>query len=129
MSWFDAVCNSFSTIATGGFCTRNASIASFGSAWIEVILIFFMAVSGLHFGLIFATMTGKSNNIFKSEIGRYYIYSLLGAGLVTTLSLWLSGLIPPSPLRCATVSFRSCRWHRPRVSLRPILRHGLLCPS
>ena len=94
MSWFDAVCNSFSTIATGGFCTRNTSIATFGSVWIETIVQLFKAVSGLHYGLIFATMTGKSNNLFKSEIGRYYIASLLGAGLLVTLSLWLSGVYP-----------------------------------
>ena len=94
MGWFDAVCNSFSTIATGGFCTRNTSIAAFGSVWIELIVMFFMAVSGLHFGLIFATMTAKSNNIFKSEISRYYIFSLLGAGLVAAFSLWASGIYP-----------------------------------
>lgn len=94
MTWFDSVCNSFSTIATGGFCTKSSSIASFGSVWIEIIIAVFMAVSGLHFGLIFATLTGKSNNIFKSEISRYYILCLLGCGLVVSLSLWIDGIYP-----------------------------------
>jgi len=94
MSWFEAVCNSFSTIATGGFCTRNASIAAYGSLWIEMIVVFFMAVSGLHFGLIFATLTGKSNNIFRSEISRYYVLSLLLGGLIVSVSLWASDMYP-----------------------------------
>lgn len=94
MSWFEAVCNSFSTIATGGFCTRNASIAAYGSLWIEMIVVFFMAVSGLHFGLIFATLTGKSNNIFRSEISRYYVLSLLFGGLIVSVSLWASDMYP-----------------------------------
>ena len=94
MSWFEAVCNSFSTIATGGFCTRNASIAAYGSLWVEMIVVFFMAVSGLHFGLIFATLTGKSNNIFRSEISRYYVLSLLFGGLIVSVSLWASDMYP-----------------------------------
>ena len=50
MDWFDAVNNSFSTIATGGFSTKNLSIAYYNNVWIEIIITLFMAVSGLHFG-------------------------------------------------------------------------------
>ena len=104
MRWFEALCNSFSTIATGGFCTRNASIASFNSVWIEGIIIFFMAVSGLHFGLIFGTLTGKNNNIFRSEISRYYMLSLLFGSLIVALSLWSADIYPTfmSALRYGT---------------------------
>lgn len=93
MSIFDAVTHSFSTIASGGFSTRNASIAAFDSVWIEIIIMFFMAVAGIHFGLIFATITGKSNNIFKSEVTRYYLFGILGAGsILVALNLWFSGI-------------------------------------
>ena len=94
MGWFDAVCNSFSTIATGGFCTRNSSIASFNNAGVEFIVMFFMLVSGLHFGLIYGTLTGKNNNIFKSEISKYYIFSTLAGGVVIAISLWLTDIYP-----------------------------------
>lgn len=94
MGWFDAVCNSFSTIATGGFCTKNASIAAYNSVSIEIIIMFFMMISGLHFGLIFGTLTGKNNNIFRSEISRYYVLSLLIGGCVIAADLWINGYYP-----------------------------------
>lgn len=94
MNWFDAVNYSFSTVATGGFATKNMSVAYYDNLGIELIITFFMIVSGLHFGLIFATLTGKSNNIFKSEISRYYFFSVLIAGLVVTASLWQNHIYP-----------------------------------
>ena len=94
MGWFDAGCNSFSTIATGGFCTKNASIAAYNSVSIEIIIMFFMMISGLHFGLIFGTLTGKNNNIFRSEISRYYVLSLLIGGCVIAADLWINGYYP-----------------------------------
>lgn len=92
MNWFDSVNHAFSTIATGGFSTKNLSIAYFDNIWIEVIITIFMAVSGLHFGLIFATMTGKGNNIFKSEVSRYFLIVLLVSGVVIALDLWTSDI-------------------------------------
>ena len=94
MDWFDAVNNSFSTIATGGFSTKNLSIAYYNNVWIEIIITLFMAVSGLHFGLIFATLTGKGNNVFRSEVSRYYLLSLLVGGLVTAFALWADDTYP-----------------------------------
>lgn len=99
MTWFDAVNHSFSTIATGGFSTKNLSIMYFDSIYIEVILMVFMTAAALHMGLVYATMTGRSNNLFKSEVARYYILSLLISGGAIALylyatnyygSLWLS---------------------------------------
>lgn len=87
MEWFDAVTHALSTVATGGFSTKNASLAHFDSVWIDSIVIFFMIVSGLHFGLIFATLTGKNNNLFKSEITRYYLWVIV-IGVVLTVP-WL----------------------------------------
>lgn len=91
MNWFEAVNHAFSTISTGGFSTRNSSIAAFGNIWIELIIIVFTFVVGLHFGLIYATLAGKRNNIFRSEVARYYFLSATVGVTVITLSLWLSG--------------------------------------
>ena len=92
MSWFDAVNHAFSVASTGGFSTRNLSVAAFDSVWIEVILSFFMILSGVHFGLIFATVTGKYNNMFRSEVVRYYLASVAIAGIIVSLSLWSEGI-------------------------------------
>lgn len=88
MDWFDAVNHSISTVATGGFSTKNLSIAHYNNVWIELIIVFFMILSGLHFGLLFATLTSKKTNIFKSEIARYYFFTILCGTLVITLNLF-----------------------------------------
>lgn len=94
MSWFDAINHSFSTIATGGFSTKNMSIAFYDSIWIESIITFFMVISGLHFGLIFATLTGKSNNIFRSEVSRFYIGTFVVGSILIAISIWNADLYP-----------------------------------
>ena len=53
MNWFDAVCHSFATVATGGFSTKNASVAHYNSISIEIIIMFFMLISSMHFGLVY----------------------------------------------------------------------------
>ena len=84
MSFFDAVCHSFSTVATSGFSTRNKSIAAFDNAWIEMVITFFMLLSSMHFGLVYATMTGKKHNIFTSRPSRMYmIFVMVGILLIT----------------------------------------------
>lgn len=81
---FDAVTHSFGTIATGGFSTKNASIAHFNSLPVEVVIMVFMTLSGIHFGLLFAAVSGKIEELWKSPVVRYYLAALiLGAGLVT----------------------------------------------
>ncbi len=100
MNWFDAVNHAFSTVATGGFSTKNLSIGYYNNPWVETILSFFMIIASIHFGLIFATLTGKSNNIFSSEITRYYLYSLLIGGSLISLNLWLFDFYPTLSSAC-----------------------------
>jgi trk system potassium uptake protein TrkH len=92
MNWFDAVNHSFSTIATGGFSTRNLSIGAYDSLFIESVITFFTFLSGLHFGLIFATLIGGHRNIFRSEVARYYLISILAGAAIMAVSLWNSGI-------------------------------------
>ncbi|MDL2320161.1 TrkH family potassium uptake protein [Alistipes sp. OttesenSCG-928-B03] len=92
MNWFDALNHSFSTISTGGFSTRNASIGYYDNVWIEVITTAFMIISGLHYGLIFATITGKRNNIFRSEVARFYLIVFGVAALLISVNLWGEGV-------------------------------------
>ena len=73
MSFFDAVCHSFSTIATSGFSTKNLNIAHYNSVAIELVILFFMLISSMHFGLIYATMTLKKNHLFASRPTRMYV--------------------------------------------------------
>lgn len=73
MDFFNAINHAFSTVATGGFSTLNDSVKGFDSVLIEYIIIFFMLLSGLHFGLIYSSVTTRSLKIFRSPVVRYYI--------------------------------------------------------
>lgn len=94
MNWFDALCHAMSACATSGFSTKNASIAYFNSPAIDTILIFTMIVAGIHFGLIYATVTGKRNNIFRSEVTRWYLGMLLAGGVLIAISLYAADIYP-----------------------------------
>lgn len=94
MNWFDSLCHAMSACATSGFSTKNASIAFYNSPMIDTILIFTMAMAGVHFGLIYATVTGKRNNIFRSEVARWYFAMLLGGGILIAVSLYAADIYP-----------------------------------
>lgn len=91
MSFFDAICHSFSTIATGGFSTKNNSIAYFNSLGIEITLTIFMFLSSLHFGLLFMTIKREKKNIFNSPIVKAFALTLLAGIVLVALNLWRTG--------------------------------------
>jgi trk system potassium uptake protein TrkH len=102
MSWFDAVNHSFATIATGGFSTKNLSIAHYNSVAIDIIVIVFMFFSGVHFGLLFYTFTTNRYNIFKSGVVKFYFFATLIGILLVSLNLYLNHLFSfPASLRYA----------------------------
>ncbi len=109
MNWFDALLHAMSTAATSGFGTKNSSIAHFDSPFIEWILIFGMTAAGTHFGLIYATITGKSNNIFRSEVMRVYLGVIVICSLLIGLNLYFEGFYPSlwNSLRYSTFQFVS----------------------
>ncbi len=109
MNWFDALAHAMSTAATSGFGTKNSSIASFNSPTIEWIIIFGMIAAGTHFGLIFATITGKRNNIFRSEVMRVYIGMIVVCSLMIALNLYMGGIYtnPLEALRHGAFQFVS----------------------
>ncbi len=90
MNWFDSLAHSLSVIATSGFGVKNSSIAYYDSALIESIITVAMILAGTHFGLIYATVTGKHNNIFRSEVMRVYISVIVVSSLLIATNLYLS---------------------------------------
>ena len=88
MSLFDAVNHSFSTIATGGFSTKQNSIAYWeSSAYIQYVLAFFMLLSGANFAMYYFGYKRDFIKIKKNEELRYYIYIMVGASLLIAFSL------------------------------------------
>lgn len=87
MNLFDAVTHSFATIATGGFSPKNLSVAHYKSLSVEIVIMIFMILSGIHFALLFSLITKRSGEIFKSSVVRYYLLALVIGVIVTTLDI------------------------------------------
>ena len=106
MPWFDAVCNSISTVATGGFSNKNMSIAYYNSLSMEIIIMIYMVISGLHFGLLFATIANRKAGVLKSEVARYYLISIFIGILLITANLYFTDTYPLlESLRYASFQF------------------------
>ncbi len=92
MSVFDAVCHSFSTIATGGFSTKNSSVAYFRSSYIEWVIIIFMFLSGVNFSLYFSLLRKDLRGMLKDGEFQGYISLALISSVLIGISLYVSGI-------------------------------------
>lgn len=86
MSLFDALCHSFATIASGGFSTKNASVAAF-SPYIQYVIIFFMIMAGTNFNLHYYLIKGKFRKIFKNQEYKVYILILFFSTIIIAFFL------------------------------------------
>lgn len=91
MGWFDSVCHSFATIATGGFSTRNASLGAYDSPAIDLIVTFFMFISGVNFSLHHLALTRKPGCYFKDPEFKAYALVLLVCGAFVAFNAWGAG--------------------------------------
>ena len=79
MSFFDSLCHTFGTLATGGFSTLNASVGGYNSPYIEWVIIVFMFLAGCNFALHFRALRGEVFTFFRDEEFRFYSGVILGA--------------------------------------------------
>jgi len=91
MSLFDAVCHAFSAMATGGFSTRNASVAAFNSAYIDGVLTAFMVMAGMNFSLYWRLLRGKWRDVLRDSEFRAYLAVFFGASALCALNLLRQG--------------------------------------
>ena len=92
MNWFDSICHTFSTIATGGFSTKTSSIGSFNSTSVDVIIIIFMFLSGINFALHYHALRGKPFTYFKDSEFRFYGILLLVVIIIVFFSIFNAGV-------------------------------------
>lgn len=90
MSFFDALCHSFATLATGGFSTKNTSVAAFDSSYIDSVITLFMILAGVNFALHFQILRGRAGDFFRSEELRVYLGIILVSTLVVMIFNWSS---------------------------------------
>lgn len=92
MSLFDAICHAFSTVATGGYSTHDASIGYFNSPVIEAVCVVFMLLGSTSFALHYAVLSGKHPRIYlKSPETRFFAGVILLVAVLITAVLVVSG--------------------------------------
>jgi trk system potassium uptake protein len=91
MSLFDAITHAFATMATGGFSTKNASIAAYNNDFIHWVITFFMFLAGVNFLIHFRVLQGNTIDLKKNPEFRFYIVTLSAAILLVTFSIYHSG--------------------------------------
>ncbi len=92
--WFDCICHAFTTMASGGFSTRNASIAAFDSVAIELVIVFFMFLAGTSFALLLALAKSRFRDygsLWGSPEFRLYLGLTVGLIIANTLILFSWG--------------------------------------
>jgi trk system potassium uptake protein TrkH len=93
MSLFDAICHAFTTMATGGYSTQQASIAAF-SPYAQYVITVFMFLAGTNFALSYYALHFQFDKVFKNEEFRFYVGFLVGFTILITSILWFGNFLP-----------------------------------
>nr|MBS0038108.1 TrkH family potassium uptake protein [Saprospiraceae bacterium] len=83
MNWFDAINHAYTTIATGGFSTKNASVGHWDVPSIHYIIVIFMLLSGVNYSILYLGFSGNIKAIYRNEEIRWYavIFAVLTIGV------------------------------------------------
>ncbi|MDC0584270.1 TrkH family potassium uptake protein [Bacteroidales bacterium] len=93
MSLYDAVCHSFTTMATGGYSTKQDSVAAF-SPYIQYVITFFMFIAGVNFTLAYFALHLRFKTVWQNEEFRFYTYITLFFTTIITIGLLISTDLP-----------------------------------
>ena len=91
MSFFDSVNHAFCTMPTGGFSTKNASFAHYGSSYFDAVAVAFMLLSGINFSLHYRLLRGDLKVFWKD--GECQVFLGLVGIFIVMVSLDLYGVI------------------------------------
>ena len=88
MPAYDAVCNSLTTLAAGGFSPHPASIGGYANPAAEWIIIVFMFLAGANFALQYLVLRGRPGSLLRDAEFRTYVLIVVAATLLLSLALW-----------------------------------------
>jgi len=93
LSFFESLCTTFGTLATGGFSPRNSSIAAYSSPYIHYIVTLFMFIAGVNFSLHYWALKGKLGRYVKNSEFRFFgMVICVSLGLIM-VARWMGGEI------------------------------------
>jgi trk system potassium uptake protein TrkH len=88
MDLYNALCHAFTTMPTGGFSTKNASIAHFNSVYFDTVIIVFMLLAGINFSLHYQVLRGKPLAFWRDSECRFFLGSVLFLILIVTFNIY-----------------------------------------
>ena len=88
MGLYDALCHTFTTLPTGGFSTKNTSIAHFGSVYFDCVFIFFMLLAGINFSLHYQMLRRKTLVFWQDSECRFFLGAVIILSLVVCLNVF-----------------------------------------
>lgn len=88
MGLYDALNHTFTTMPTGGFSTKNTSIAYFDNLYFEIIIIFFMLMAGINFSLHYQMMRGKPLVFWRDSECRFFLGTVFLLVVVVSLNIY-----------------------------------------
>ncbi len=94
MNWFDSLCHTFGTMATGGFGTKNTSIGYYNSDYFDWVITVFMFLAGVNFLLHYRALRGDFKDMFGNPEFKFYFRTVAATIIIMTAVLYFSGLKP-----------------------------------
>lgn len=91
MGIFDSVCHAFTSMATGGFSTKQASVGHWDSAYLQYVMIAFMFIAGCNFGLLYMAVKGNISKLLKDNEFQWYIGITVVSSLIIGIGLYVTG--------------------------------------
>ncbi len=88
MSLFDATCHAFTTMPTGGFSTKNVSVAHYDSVYFDYVIVGFMILAGINFSLHYQMLKGKTLAFWRDAECRCFLGLVLGLTLLTAWDVY-----------------------------------------
>ncbi len=109
LDFFDSINHTFATISSGGYSTKNTSIAYYDSAYIQYVIIFFMFLAGTNFTLSYFALNARFKKIWKNEEFQAYILIIIIFTLLITFGLAFRNYAPSENEFCWSFSlFEKC---------------------
>lgn len=88
MSFYDALCHAFTTMPTGGFSPKGASIAAYDSLYFDIVITVFMLLAGINFSLHYQMLRGKPLAFWQDSECRFFLGLAALLTVVVTLDIW-----------------------------------------
>ena len=105
MPLYDAICHAFSTLGTGGFSTKSASVGAFDSGAVEWIIAAFMFIAGLNFALYYGALRGNVRELWRNYEVRFYL--LVNLIVIAVIAFLIRGRHPSFEAAVRAASFQT----------------------